>query len=65
MKNHGTKPRTRKARHQPEPPPVRRVGIPEILVRTKATLREIAISAGLQVLKAMLEEDREALCGPR
>lgn len=65
MKNHGTKPRTRKPHPQPEPPPARRVGIPEILVSTKATLREIAISAGLQVLHAMLEEDRNALCGPR
>lgn len=67
MAKHGTKPHARKLRPRPEPPtpPARRLRIPEILVNAKANLRDIAVSAGLQVLAAMLEEDRDALCGPR
>lgn len=31
----------------------------------RALLRELVLSAGMDVLAAMLEQDREALCGPR
>ena len=66
MRKNGTKPRSRKARPPQEPPPaVRRLRVPEILVNTRASLRELTISVGLQVFQAMLEEDRELLCGPR
>ena len=43
----------------------RRVGMREILVSARSSLREVVLSSGLQVLAAMLEEDRERLCGPR
>lgn len=43
----------------------RKVGLGEILVNARASLREVVLSSGLQVLAAMLEEDRERLCGPR
>jgi len=67
MAKHGTKPRPRKPFHRPDPPPAaaRRVGVGEILVDAKAALREIAFGTGMQVLQAMLEDGREALCGPR
>jgi len=35
------------------------------LVRARQALREVMLSAGTEVLLAMLEEDRTALCGPR
>jgi hypothetical protein len=44
---------------------LRGVRVVEVLVRAKTALRELVVSAGLQVLGAMLEEDREVLCGPR
>ena len=37
----------------------------EFLVDTQSALWELAVRAGLQVLEAMMEQDREALCGPR
>lgn len=43
----------------------RKVGLREVLVNARASLREVVVSSGLQVLAAMLEEDRERLCGPR
>lgn len=43
----------------------RKVRLREILVRARASLREVMLSSGLEVLAAMLEEDREQLCGPR
>jgi putative transposase len=43
----------------------RKVGLREVLVNARASLREVVLSSGLQVLAAMLEEDRERLCGPR
>lgn len=36
----------------------------EVLVNVRGGLRDLVIGSGLQVLEAMLEEDREALCGP-
>ena len=37
----------------------------EFLVDTQSELWELAVRAGLQVLEAMMEQDRAALCGPR
>jgi len=47
------------------PSSMRRVRLGEVLVQARTALREIMIGSGFQVLTAMLEEDREALCGPR
>ncbi|MCI0410105.1 MAG: IS256 family transposase [Acidobacteria bacterium] len=43
----------------------RRVQLGSVLVRAKQALREVMLSAGTDVLMAMLEEDRAALCGPK
>jgi len=43
----------------------RRVHLGSVLVRAKQALREVMLSAGTDVLMAMLEEDRAALCGPK
>ena len=42
-------------------------GLPlvELLIDTEAELFDLAVRSGLQVLDAMLEEDRTAICGPR
>ena len=37
----------------------------ELLIDTEAELFDLAVRSGLQVLDAMLEEDRTAICGPR
>lgn len=37
----------------------------DLLVDTQTELWELAVRAGLQVLAAMMEEDRAAICGPR
>jgi hypothetical protein len=42
----------------------RRVRLGTVLVRAKQALREVMLSAGTDVLMAMLEDDRTALCGP-
>jgi len=47
------------------PSAMRRVRLGEVLVQARTALREIVVGAGFQVLTAMLEEDREALCGAR
>src|SRR5260370_3496535 len=47
------------------PSATRRVQLGEVLVQARTALREIVVGAGFQVLTAMLEEDREAVCGPR
>jgi transposase-like protein len=44
---------------------MRRVRLGEVLVQARTALREIVVGAGFQVLTAMLEEDRDAVCGPR
>jgi transposase-like protein len=38
---------------------------PSVRVDPRATLLELVVGAGIQVLQAMLEEDRTALCGAR
>jgi putative transposase len=48
-----------------ESPVVRSLPLVEFLVDTKAELFELMVRSGLQVLGALLEEDRAALCGPR
>lgn len=40
------------------------VGVGDVLVRAGVALRELVMATGLAVFEAMLEEDREALCGP-
>jgi len=45
--------------------PWRRVQLGSVLVRAKQALREVMLSAGTDVLVALLEQDREALCGPK
>lgn len=47
------------------PSAMRRVRLGEVLVQARTALREIVVGAGFQVLTAMLEEDRDAVCGPR
>ena len=44
---------------------VRSLPLVEVLVDTTAALFELMVQSGLQVLAALLEEDRTALCGPR
>ena len=46
-------------------PTVRSLPLVDVLVDTKAALFELMMQSGLQVLDALLEEDRTALCGPR
>ena len=46
-------------------PTVRSLRLVEVLVDTKAALVELMVQSGLQVLDALLEEDRTALCSPR
>jgi len=41
------------------------VPLGSVLVRAKQALREVMLSAGTDVLMALLEQDRETLCGPR
>ena len=46
-------------------PTVRSLPLVEVLVDTKTALFELMVQSGLQVLDALLEEDRTALCGLR
>ena len=48
-----------------ESPTTRRLPLVEVLIDTEAELFDLAVRSGLQVLDAMLEEDRTAICGPR
>jgi transposase-like protein len=43
----------------------RRIRLGTVLVRAKQALREVMLSAGTDVLMAMLEDDRTELCGPK
>ncbi|MFZ0791703.1 MAG: hypothetical protein WAM94_18980 [Chromatiaceae bacterium] len=43
----------------------RPVQLGTVLVRAKQALREVMLSAGTDVLMAMLEDDRTALCGAK
>jgi len=47
------------------PPLQRHLPLVDLLVDMRAELMELAVASGLQVLHAMLEEDRTAMCGPR
>lgn len=69
MAKHDTKRRGRERRGREavvaHPSARRRIRLGEVLVQARTALREIVVGAGFQILTAMLEEDREALCGPR
>ncbi len=65
MAKHVTRRGGREAGIVAHPSATRRVRLGEVLVQARTALREIVVGAGFQVLTAMLEEDREALCGPR
>lgn len=45
--------------------PLRHLPLVDLLVDTRTELLELVTRSGLQVLTAMLEEDRTAVCGPR
>ena len=65
MAKHVTKRGIKEGAVVAHPSAMRRVRLGEVLVQARTALREIVVGAGFQVLTAMLEEDREALCGPR
>jgi putative transposase len=65
MAKHATKRGAREGAVVVHPSATRRVQLGEVLVQARTALREIVVGAGFQVLRAMLEEDRETLCGPR
>ena len=48
-----------------ESPTTRGLPLVELRIDTEAELFDLAVRSGLQVLDAMLEEDRTAICGPR
>lgn len=61
-----TKAAPRKARSEFESHrPISTPTLPEVLLDARQTLREFALSKGLEVFSQMLEEDRTALCGPK
>jgi putative transposase len=43
----------------------RHLPLVDLLVDTRAALWDVIVRSGVQVLEAMLEEDRRVLCGPR
>lgn len=45
--------------------PHRRVPIGDLLIDTRAALWELVVAAGVQVVEALLEDDRRTLCGAR
>jgi len=66
MKKCRTKPSPRKASSASERQgSTRQLTLPEVILDARLALREVVAGAGLQVLAAMLEDDRTALCGPR
>src|SRR6202049_1501384 len=54
-----------RSRQVDSPPAQRHLPLVDLLVDTRAELMELAVASGLQVLQAMLEADRTAVCGPR
>jgi putative transposase len=46
-------------------PQARHLPLVDLVVDLRAELLELAVAAGLKVLEAMLEADRDAVCGPR
>lgn len=65
MSKHATRRGSKEGSVVVHPSSTRRVRLGEVLVQARTALREIVVGAGFQVLTAMLEEDRTALCGPR
>jgi putative transposase len=65
MAKNATKRGVREGAVVAHPSSMRRVHLGEVLVQARTALREVMVGAGFQVLTAMLEEDRERLCGPR
>ena len=57
--------RTVPRRRQSVSPTPRHLPLVDILIDTQAELQELVVASGLKVLKAMLDEDRAAVCGPR
>jgi putative transposase len=57
------------AREEVAPPPVATVQVPlpllDVLTDTRTAFFGLCLDAGQQVLRAMMEEDRERLCGPK
>ena len=51
-------------RRQSASPAPRHLPLVDILIDTQAELQELVVASGLKVLEAMLEEDRDAVCGP-
>jgi transposase-like protein len=47
------------------PPDVRRIRIEAVLDRTRQDLLSVGLRSGLEVLAAMLEDERQELCGPK
>jgi putative transposase len=45
--------------------PQRHLPLVDLLVDTRSALMDLAVASGLQVLEAMLEDDRTAICGHR
>ena len=57
--------RTVARRRQSVSPTPRHLPLVDILIDTQAELEALVVASGRQVLEAMLEEDRTAVCGPR
>ena len=51
--------------HQVDSSIQRHLPLVDLLVETRAELKELAVASGLKVLTAMLKADRTAICGPR
>src|SRR5438093_12308374 len=43
----------------------RKLTPPEVLLKVRRSLRDLVISSGLEMFRALLEEDQAMLCGPR
>jgi hypothetical protein len=48
-----------------EPVPARRLPFVNLLVDTRGDLMTLVVNTGVQVLGALLEDERTRLCGPR
>lgn len=65
----GKRARTAARKEEPKPdstiPNQRLLPLADILVDANLALHELVVETGLQVLEALLEQDREAICGPK
>src|SRR5438093_7400778 len=43
----------------------RKLTLPEVVVKVRRSLRDLVTSSGLEIFRALLEEDQAMLCGPR